>query len=54
MPTGWPILIDAAVAAAGPVVIGSGIRGSKLVIDGAALGELPGAEIIQGLATATG
>ena len=30
------------------------IRGSKLVIDGAALGELPGAEIIQGLATATG
>lgn len=54
LPTGWPILIDAAVAAAGPVVIGSGIRGSKLVIDGAALGELPGAEIIQGLATATG
>ena len=54
LPTGWPILIDAAVAAAGPVVIGSGIRGSKLVIDGAALGVLPGAEIIQGLATATG
>ena len=51
LPTGWPILIDAAVAAAGPVVIGSGIRGSKIVIDGAALGRLPGAEVIEGLAT---
>ncbi len=51
LPAGWPILIDAAVAAAGPVVIGSGIRGSKIVIDGAALGILPGAEVIEGLAT---
>jgi prolyl-tRNA editing enzyme YbaK/EbsC (Cys-tRNA(Pro) deacylase) len=50
LPAGWPILIDAAVAAAGPVVIGSGIRGSKIVIDGAALVELPGAEVIEGLA----
>jgi len=50
LPSGWPILIDAAVAAAGPVVIGSGIRGSKIVIDGAALADLPGAEVISGLA----
>ena len=50
LPAGWPILVDAAVAAAGPVVIGSGIRGSKIVIDGAALGRLPGAEVVQGLA----
>ena len=50
LPQGWPVLIDAAVAAAGPVVIGSGIRGSKIVIDGAALGILPGAEVIEGLA----
>ena len=50
LPAGWPILVDAAVAAAGPVVIGSGIRGSKIVIDGAALGRLPGAEVIEGLA----
>ena len=54
LPAGWPILIDAAVAAAGPVVIGSGIRGSKIVIDGAALGRLPGAEVIEGLATPVG
>ena len=50
LPAGWPILVDAAVAVAGPVVIGSGIRGSKIVIDGAALGRLPGAEVVQGLA----
>jgi prolyl-tRNA editing enzyme YbaK/EbsC (Cys-tRNA(Pro) deacylase) len=51
LPAGWPILVDAAVAVAGPVVIGSGIRGSKIVIDGAALGRLPHAEVIDGLAT---
>lgn len=51
LPAGWPILIDAAVAAAGLVVIGSGIRGSKIVLDGAALADLPGAEVMEGLAT---
>lgn len=50
LPAGWPILVDAAVAAAGPVVIGSGIRGSKIVIDGALLALLPGAEVVEGLA----
>lgn len=54
LPAGWPVLIDAAVAAAGPVVIGSGIRGSKIVIEGAALAALPGAEVIQGLANPIG
>lgn len=50
LPAGWPILVDAAVAAAGPVVIGSGIRGSKIVLDGALLATLPGAEVVDGLA----
>ena len=50
LPAGWPILIDAAVTSAGPVVIGSGIRASKIVIDGAALDGLPGAEVLAGLA----
>jgi len=31
-------------------VIGSGIRGSKLLISGAALAALPGAEVIEDLA----
>src|SRR4029079_739280 len=30
LPDGWPILVDAAVAASDAVVIGSGIRGSKI------------------------
>jgi prolyl-tRNA editing enzyme YbaK/EbsC (Cys-tRNA(Pro) deacylase) len=50
LPADWPILVDAAVIAAGPVVIGSGIRGSKIVLDGALLADLPGAEVIEGLA----
>lgn len=43
LPQGWPILVDEAVAAAGPVVIGAGVRSSKLLVEGAALLGLPGA-----------
>jgi len=50
LPADWPVLIDAAVVAAGPVVIGSGIRGSKIILDAALLAELTGAEVIEGLA----
>jgi prolyl-tRNA editing enzyme YbaK/EbsC (Cys-tRNA(Pro) deacylase) len=50
LPAGWPILIDAAVAQAGPVVIGSGLRASKIVLPGAALAARPGAVVIPGLA----
>lgn len=50
LPAGWPILLDRAVAQAGPVVIGSGLRTAKIVIDGAVLGALPGAVILDGLA----
>lgn len=46
LPDGWPILVDEHVAAAGLVVIGAGIRGAKLLLDGADLGKLPGAEVI--------
>jgi prolyl-tRNA editing enzyme YbaK/EbsC (Cys-tRNA(Pro) deacylase) len=54
LPSGWPILVDAGVAAAGDVVIGSGLRRSKLVLPGDALADLPGAELIDGLATLAG
>ena len=53
LPDGWPVLVDAAVAAAGPVVIGSGIRGSKLELPGQALAELPGAVVLE-LSSPTG
>ncbi len=49
LPDGWPILIDAAVVATPRVLIGSGVRRSKLVVPGPALAELPGAEVIDGL-----
>ncbi len=47
LPADWPILVDAAVAAAGPVVIGSGMRASKLLVDGADLAGLPTAEVLE-------
>ncbi|MCY1143933.1 YbaK/EbsC family protein [Actinoplanes sp. Pm04-4] len=50
LPTDWPILVDARVAAAPHVIIGSGVRHSKIAIAGPALGALPGAEVIDGLA----
>lgn len=49
LPPDWPIFVDAAVAQAERVVIGSGIRGSKLTLPGAALASLPGAKVLDGL-----
>ncbi|MCE7005553.1 YbaK/EbsC family protein [Kibdelosporangium philippinense] len=49
LPDGWPLLIDAAVAAAPELVIGSGIRGSKLLIPGDVLAKLTGAEVVENL-----
>ena len=49
LPADWPVLVDAAVLAQPLVVIGSGLRRSKLVLPGAALAELPGALVLPGL-----
>ena len=49
VPAAWPVFVDAAVAASPRVVIGSGVRRSKLTLPGAALGRLPGAVILEGL-----
>ena len=50
LPSQWLVLVDPAVIAAGTVVIGSGIRRSKLALAGASLLTLPGAELVDGLA----
>lgn len=50
LPPDWPILIDKAVADAEWVIIGSGIRKSKLVVPGHVLASLPNAQMIEGLA----
>jgi prolyl-tRNA editing enzyme YbaK/EbsC (Cys-tRNA(Pro) deacylase) len=49
LPAGWPVLVDAAVAAAPRVIVGSGVRRSKLTVPGAVLARLPGAEVLDGL-----
>ena len=51
LPSEWPIYVDAAVGAAGDVVIGSGLRRSKLLVPGHALATLPGAHSVDGLAS---
>jgi prolyl-tRNA editing enzyme YbaK/EbsC (Cys-tRNA(Pro) deacylase) len=52
LPADWPILVDAAVAAADRVVIGSGVRRSKISLPGAALAELPNAVVLTDLGRA--
>jgi prolyl-tRNA editing enzyme YbaK/EbsC (Cys-tRNA(Pro) deacylase) len=53
LPPQWPVLVDARVAAKERVIIGSGIRGSKIELPGAALAKLPGAQVIEELARPT-
>jgi prolyl-tRNA editing enzyme YbaK/EbsC (Cys-tRNA(Pro) deacylase) len=50
LPEGWRLLVDAACLEIEVAVIGSGLRRSKLLLPGADLGRLPGAEVIEGLA----
>jgi prolyl-tRNA editing enzyme YbaK/EbsC (Cys-tRNA(Pro) deacylase) len=49
LPTHWPLLIDRAVVATPDVIVGSGLRRSKLALPGAWLTGLPGAEVVDGL-----
>jgi prolyl-tRNA editing enzyme YbaK/EbsC (Cys-tRNA(Pro) deacylase) len=47
LPPDWPILIDDQVAGSDRIVVGSGIRGSKIAIRGADVAALPGAEVLR-------
>ncbi len=49
LPADWPVLIDAAVASAERVIVGSGLRRSKLSLPGATLAQLPNAVVLTGL-----
>ncbi|MFR0656752.1 YbaK/EbsC family protein, partial [Pantoea sp. SIMBA_079] len=49
LPDLWPVLVDARVPQAEVVVIGSGVRRSKILLPGRLLGELPSAQVIDGL-----
>jgi prolyl-tRNA editing enzyme YbaK/EbsC (Cys-tRNA(Pro) deacylase) len=52
LPSDWPVLVDAAVVEQAWVVVGSGVRRSKLVVPGRLLAALPGAEVVDGLGRA--
>jgi prolyl-tRNA editing enzyme YbaK/EbsC (Cys-tRNA(Pro) deacylase) len=50
LPPTWRILVSAEVAAAPWVVIGSGLRSSKLIVPGSFLAALPQATVVDNLA----
>ena len=49
LPEDWRLFIDGAVAERATVLIGSGVRHSKLLVPGALLVALPGAERVENL-----
>lgn len=49
LPPEWPVLVDARVLAQPVVVIGSGVRRSKILLPGGWLGSLAGAQVIDDL-----
>ncbi len=49
LPADWPVLVDEAVAKTASVVIGSGIRGSKLRLPGRVLAAIPSVQVLPGL-----
>ncbi|MCU1598871.1 MAG: hypothetical protein JWQ47_2610 [Glaciihabitans sp.] len=49
LPAGWPIYVDAAIIQTPLLVVGSGIRRSKLIIPGELFASLPGVEIVDEL-----
>jgi prolyl-tRNA editing enzyme YbaK/EbsC (Cys-tRNA(Pro) deacylase) len=54
LPSGWPLLVDAAVVELPYVLVGSGRRRGKLLVPGEAFARLPGAEVVEGLAVPAG
>jgi prolyl-tRNA editing enzyme YbaK/EbsC (Cys-tRNA(Pro) deacylase) len=50
LPPQWRVLVDARVPEMEVAIIGSGIRRSKLLVSGPLVAELPGAEVVDGLA----
>jgi prolyl-tRNA editing enzyme YbaK/EbsC (Cys-tRNA(Pro) deacylase) len=54
LPSPWRLLVDRRVVDGDDVVIGSGVRRSKLVLPGALLAEVPGAQVLDDLAQVVG
>jgi len=54
LPSDWPLLVDKTVVDAEYVIIGSGIRKSKLVLPGKLLARLPNVQVLEGLGRKVG
>jgi len=51
LPAAWPVLVDRRVVETNVVLIGSGVRRSKILLPGALFARLPGVKVIDGLAS---
>ncbi|HCB07852.1 MAG TPA: hypothetical protein DEQ43_26975 [Nocardioides bacterium] len=51
LPSSWRLLVDSRVLDIDVAVIGSGVRRSKLLLPGRLAAALPGAEVVEGLAS---
>ena len=52
LPNYWPLLVDSRIIQVAEFYIGSGIRASKLVVDGSIFTEIPGIRFVEGLGKA--
>ncbi|HEY4267379.1 MAG TPA: YbaK/EbsC family protein [Galbitalea sp.] len=52
LPSGWPIYVDAAIATTPLLIVGSGIRKSKLLVPGDLFEKFPGAVLLPELGRA--
>ncbi len=51
LPDGWRLLVDERLLGEPVVILGSGVRRSKLLLPGSTLADLPGAEVVPELGT---
>jgi prolyl-tRNA editing enzyme YbaK/EbsC (Cys-tRNA(Pro) deacylase) len=49
LPEDWRLFVDESLTTAPVVIVGSGVRRSKILLPGAVLAALPGAEVVAGL-----
>jgi prolyl-tRNA editing enzyme YbaK/EbsC (Cys-tRNA(Pro) deacylase) len=49
LPSAWPVFVDSRVTEIPLVIIGSGVRRSKILVPGPVLGRLAAARVIEGL-----
>ena len=49
LPPSWRLFVDAALLTVPAAMIGSGLRRSKIIVSGSALGDLAAAEVVEGL-----